>query len=327
MQSFLRVVDAGSFSRAAKQLRVGQPAVSKTIARLEERLGVCLLFRSTHGLTPTEAGRIFYEQARRSIELADEAERSARGAAASLSGQLRVGATVTFTRLHIMPRLATFLAKHPEIDVDLVLEDGNIDVIGAGIDVALRIGEQPDSALIARRIGRCRRLVLGTTSYFEHSGVPRSPADLLAHQVVVYEQGEGGAEWTFRCGTAETSVVANGRVRVSAADGAREGVLAGLGLTIASEWMFAPELRAGIVTSVLQDWALPPVDLWAVFPSGRQVNAKARAFVGFIEQEMASAVEFAVTPTGAAIDPTDEVADLHVTRRTIPWRPDAMAVG
>jgi DNA-binding transcriptional LysR family regulator len=151
----LRPREAGSFSGAAKQLRLGQPAVSKTIAQLEDRLGVRLLLRSTHGLTATEAGRNFYERAKRAIEEAEEAELAARGAGVTLSGRLRVCAPVTFARLLVVPSLPSFLAEHPAIDVDMVLEDRNIDLIEAGIDVALRVGRQPDSPLTARKIAEC----------------------------------------------------------------------------------------------------------------------------------------------------------------------------
>ena len=170
METFVRVVDAGSFSGAAKQLRLGQPAVSKTIAQLEERLGVRLLLRSTHGLKPTEAGRNFYQRARRAIEEADEAELAARGAAASLSGRLRICAPVTFARLHVMPRLALFLAEHPALEVDVLLSDANKDLIGEGIDVALRLGQLADSSFTARRIGQSRRRVIGSPAYFEAMG-------------------------------------------------------------------------------------------------------------------------------------------------------------
>jgi DNA-binding transcriptional LysR family regulator len=146
MEAFVRVVDAGSFSGAAKQIRVGQPAVSKTIAQLEERLGVRLLLRSTHGLTPTEAGRNFYERAKRSIEEAEEAELAARGAAAALTGRLRISAPVTFARLQIVPRLPSFFAENPALEVDLVLEDRSVDSIAAGLDVALWIGPFGDFA-------------------------------------------------------------------------------------------------------------------------------------------------------------------------------------
>src|SRR6516164_1273974 len=286
MAAFVRVVDAGSFSGAAKQLRIGQPAVSKTIAQLEDRLGARLLLRSTHRLTPTEAGRSFYERAKRAIEEADEAELAARGAAANLSGRLRFCGPLSFTRLLVLPRLAIFLAEHPALDIDVVLEDRDIDLIAAGIDVALLIGRLSDSAVTARKIGQCQRRVIGTPAYFEVKGMPQTPADLLAHNAIVYEQRDGGATWAFRQGTSETTVSVSGRLRVSAGEGIREGVFAGLGFAIASDWLFAPELKSGAVQAVLTDWLLPTVDLWAVFPTGRQASAKARAFASFVESEM-----------------------------------------
>jgi DNA-binding transcriptional LysR family regulator len=272
MDAFVRVVDAGSFSGAAKQLRIGQSAVSKTIAQLEERLSVRLLLRSTHRLRPTEAGWNFYERAKRSIEEADGAELAARGAAATLSGRLRIHATVAFGCLHVIPRLPGFLAQHPALDTDVVLDDRNIDLVGAGIDIGLRAGQLSNSTLIARKIGQCQRRVIGTPSYFNAAGVPRIPADLATHQVITYEQPLGGAAWSFRQGAAETSVSVCGRVRLNTAVGVRECVLADLGLAIASEWMFAPELKARAVKPVLVDWSLPPVEAWAIFPTGRHAE-------------------------------------------------------
>src|SRR5882762_10670143 len=171
MEAFVRVIEAGSFSGAAKQLRVGQPAVSKTIAQLEDRLGVRLLLRSTHGLTPTDAGCDFYEHAKRSIEDVEEAEAAARGAAVSLSGRLRVNAPVTFARLHVIPRLPIFMAERPLLDVEIVLDDRDIDLIEAGIDVALRMGRLGDSGTTVRKIGH-RSCVVGTPSYFAARGRP-----------------------------------------------------------------------------------------------------------------------------------------------------------
>ncbi len=288
MEAFVRVVDAGSFSGAARLLRIGQPAISKTVAQLEERLGVRLLLRSTHGLTPTEAGRRFYERARRAIEEADEAEHEARGACAALSGRLRICAAVTFCAPPRAARLPLFLEQHPALDVDFVLDDRNIDLIEEGIDIALRMGKLADSNLAARKLGQARR-VFASPAYLEHMGVPHVPADLAGHQAVIYAQRGGGTEWTFHRDGTTASVAMQGRVRVTAAEGVREAVFAGLGLAVASEWMFAPELASGAVRSVLDDWSLPPVDLWAVFPTGRQASAKARAFAGFIEAQLSDA--------------------------------------
>ena len=292
MDAFVRVVDAGSVSSAAKQLRIGQPAVSKAIAQLEERLSVRLLLRTTRGLRPTEAGWNFYERAKRSIEEADGAELAARGAAATLSVRLCIHATVAFGCLHVIPRLPSFLAQHRALDADVVLDDRNIDLVGAGIDIGLRAGQLSNSTLTARKIGQCQRRVIGTPSYFNAAGVPRIPADLVTHQVITYEQPLGGAAWTFRQEAAEASVSIGGRVRLNTAVGVRECVLADLGLAIASEWMFAPELKTKMVKPVLVDWSLPPVEAWAILPTGRQASAKARAFASFIERQMLNSDRF-----------------------------------
>ena len=161
------------------------------------------------------------------------------------------------------------------------------DLIEAGIDVGLRLGQLADSVLTARKIGTCARLVIATPSYFKSKGVPQSPTDLLSHDAVIYEQRPGGATWAFRRSGEELPITLRGRVRVSAAEGVREGVLAGLGVSVGgSEWLFAPELKSGRVTSVLEDWSLPSVGLWSVFPTGRRASARARAFASFIERRI-----------------------------------------
>lgn len=286
MQTFVLVVESGSFSAAARRLEIGQPAVSKIIAQLEARLAVRLLLRSTRGLTPTEAGLAFFERARRALDEADEADLAARGAGAGLSGTLRICAAVTFARLHIVPHLGTFLDRHPDLDIDVVLDDRNINLVEAGIDVSLRMGPLSDSGLTARKIGECRRMVLATPAYFERHGEPRAPIDLDRHQAVVYSLG-GGSHWRFERAEEQQSVTVHGRLRVSAAEGVRAAVLAHRGLALASQWMFAPELESGAVRETLADWNLPRQELWAVFPTGRLSSAKARAFVDFVQQLLA----------------------------------------
>jgi DNA-binding transcriptional LysR family regulator len=284
METFLAVVDTGSFSAAARRLNVGQPAVSKLVAQLEERLGVKLLVRTTRGLTATEAGLNYYERARRSIEEAEEAELAARGAGSSLTGKLRVSAAATFARIHLMPRLPEFLARHPDLEIDFVLDDRNVDLVQEGIDVGLRMGRLVDSTLIARRIASVRHVVVGTPAYFSRAGEPEAPAELSAHQAVIYAQKGGGAVWIFRRDGAEISITLEGRLRISAAEGVRAAVFAGAGIAIASEWMFAPEIANGTVKAVLQDWELPRIDLSAVFPAGRTATTKARTFVSFVQE-------------------------------------------
>lgn len=286
MNVFVRVVETGSFTGAARQLGVGQPAVSKTVAQLEEWLQVRLLVRSTHNLAPTDAGLRFYERARDALREVDEAELEARGAGAGLSGRLRVCAATTFARLMIVPRLPAFLAANPSLDIDVVLDDRVIDLVAEGIDIALRMGALTDSSAVARRLATGRRSVVATPAYLARTGAPRAPVDLLHHHAVVYSQLSDN--WTFRQGSNEVSVAVRGRVRVSAAEGIRAAVLADMGLAVVSDWMFGPELASGVVQRVLPDWTLPPIDLWAVFPTGRLASAKARAFATFVEDALST---------------------------------------
>lgn len=290
METFVKVYESGSFTSAAKLLRIGQPAVSKAVAQLEDRLGVPLLLRSTHGLTPTEAGERFYENARRALDEADEAEAAARGEIQAISGRLRVCAAVTFARLHVIPRLPEFLARYPGIEIDIVLHDGNIDLIENGINLALRMGQLADSSLTARKIGQSRRCVVGTPAYFARAGQPKTPSDLSMHEVVIHDLTGQGGDWVFDRDGQQTRVAVGGRLHTNAAEGVREGVLADIGLSITSEWMFGPELASGRVVPVLGEWTLPPVDLWAVFPSGRRTNARTRAFLEFVEAALSAPV-------------------------------------
>lgn len=286
MVTFVQVVDTGSFSAAARQLHVGQPAVSKTIAQLEERLAVRLLNRSTHGLSPTEAGLRFYERARASLQEADEADIAARDASGGLTGRLRISAATTFARLHVVPRLCEFLAQHPELEVDMILDDRVIDLVAEGVDLSLRMGDLGDSGAVAKKLATGGRSVLATPAYLARAGEPVRPADLAGHEVVTTSQRSSA--WAFTREGTQVSVQVHGRARFSAAEGVRAAVLADMGLTIASDWMFWHELGSGAVRRVLAGWTLPAIDLWAVYPSGRMASAKARRFAAFVAELMAS---------------------------------------
>lgn len=284
MEVFVRVIETGSFSAAARDLRMGQPAVSKLVAALEDRLQVRLLVRSTRQLRPSEAGQAFYERALRTLVEADDADNAARGEGASLEGRLRVCASVTFARLHMVPRIAAFLDAHPNLRLDLVMDDRYVDLLEENIDVALRAGELSDSSLTARKVASCERYVVASPAYLARKGTPFSPADLLAHNAIVYTHGLVAEEWHFRRGASETSVRVPIRLSCSAAEGVREAVIAGLGLAISSRWMMAPELAQGLVIPVLTEWKLPTADLWAIYPSGKRPTAKARAFVNWFAE-------------------------------------------
>ncbi|QYE36853.1 LysR family transcriptional regulator [Polymorphobacter sp. PAMC 29334] len=283
MEVFVRVVETGSFSAAARDLQIGQPNVSKLIAALEDRLQVRLLVRSTRQLHTTEAGQAFYERARRTLAEADEAETAARGLGKGLDGRLRVSAPVTFARLHVIPKIGGFLDAHPDLRVDFVLDDRFVDLMGENIDVALRGGELMDSSLTARKLATCERLVVASPAYLARMGTPSTPADLRDHAALVYTRGLIAEEWRFRRAGEDTSVRVPTRLSFSAAEGVREAVIAGFGLAISSRWVMQPELANGSVIPVLPDWELPNADLWALFPTGRLPTAKARAFVSWFE--------------------------------------------
>jgi DNA-binding transcriptional LysR family regulator len=191
--------------------------------------------------------------------------------------------------LHLVPKLGAFLDAHPKVELDLVMDDRVVDLVAENIDVALRLGVQTDSALKARKLAQAERLVVASAAYLARRRVPRTPADLLEHDGIIYGQSSGGQEWLFRRGTSETSVYLRTRLKLSAAEGVREAVLAGQGFAIASTWMFAPELKSGEVASVLDEWTLPPMDLWVIYPSGRLTSAKARAFIRWFEKSISTA--------------------------------------
>jgi DNA-binding transcriptional LysR family regulator len=284
MEIFVRVVETGSFSAAGRDFNLGQPSVSKTIAALEERLGARLLVRSTRQLSPTEAGTAYYERASRVVAEANEAEAAAQGVGAGIEGRLRISAPVTFGRLHLVPKLGEFFEANPKVRLELVMDDRIVDLVAESIDAALRLGTLTDSALKARKLAQADRVVIASPAYLARKGTPLTPADLLGHYGIVYGQSSGGQEWLFRRGSSEIPISIQPRLTLSAAEGVREAVLAGQGFAIASRWMFAPELANGEVVSVLQEWALPPMELWVIYPSGRLTSSKARAFIDWFER-------------------------------------------
>lgn len=286
IELFVRVVETGSFSAAARDFKTGQPAISKAVAALEERLGVRLLVRSTRQLSPTEAGMAFYERALHAITEANEADAAAQREGAALQGRLRVCSPVTFARLHLVPKLSEFLRTHSKLSLELVMDDRSIDLVAENIDVGLRVGSPADSALKGRKLAQSNRLVVASPEYLARRGTPATPADLLEHDGIIYGQSSGGQEWVFRRGSSETSIRIRSRLTLSAAEGVREAVLSGHGFAITSQWMFAPELASGAVVAVLADWSLPPMELWAIYPSGRFTSTKARLFISWFEQTL-----------------------------------------
>jgi DNA-binding transcriptional LysR family regulator len=286
MQTFVRVVETGSFSAVAREARSTQSAVSKQVAALEQALGARLLNRTTRSLALTEAGERYFEQARRLVAEIAEAESALRQGERQLSGWLRVAASVGYGRLKLMPLVKTFLATHPDVKVDLRLNDGFIDLVEQGIDVAVRIGELADSTLVARRIGSTQRVLVASRAYLRALSAPvKLPEDLLQHNCIVYSELATQNAWSFIAGPGAPAPVgttvtirAQGNLQTNSSEVIRAAVLSGIGIGYAPIWLFEAELAAGELQLLLPDWPAPPLPVHLVSPPQRRQSAKVLAF-------------------------------------------------
>ena len=288
MKVFVRVVETGSFSAIARENSTTQSSVSKQVAALESHLGAKLLSRSTRSLSLTEEGEVFFPEARRLISDFEAAEGRMRSGRARLTGWLRVAASVGYGRRILMPRVQSFLAQHPAVRMDLRLSDDFTDLIEQGIDVAIRIGELPDSRLMARKIGDSQRMLVAHPSYFEQlpGGGPKleHPRDLLSHNCIVYTEVSTQNAWEFVGPSGEIERVrVAGNLQTNSSEAIRAAALSGMGICHAPNWLLGEELAAGEVVSLLPDWRGRPAPIHAVYPAHRQYVAKIEAFVGHLQ--------------------------------------------
>jgi DNA-binding transcriptional LysR family regulator len=285
-RTFVRVVEAGSFSAVAREANTSQPTISRQVAALEAHLGCLLLQRTTRSLAPTEDGRVFYEAARRALEAVAEAETAVGRRKGQPTGTLRLAAAEVMGRLHILPRLPRFLDRHPEVSVDLVLGDGVSALVEEGIDLAIRVGNLDEAGLVARRIGLTRRVVAATPGYLARHGTPATPEDLRRHQCILYARLSTGAVWPFAGPGGEVAVPVAGRLRVNSTEAVRAAVLQGLGIGMVPVWHFADgEVESGRVVLLLGDWEPLPYPIHAVYPTRRFVAPKLRAMIDFLAAE------------------------------------------
>lgn len=280
MAVFAAVVEAKSFSAAARRLGVSKSAVSKQVARLEQRLGARLLNRTTRRLALTEAGMAFYEHCARILAEAGEAELAVTRLHGRPRGTIRINAPMTFGLMHIAPAVSDFLAENPELRVDMVLDDRFVDLIDEGFDVAVRIGALADSSLVARRLAPVRTVVCGAPDYFRRRGEPALPADLADHNCLLYAY-ESTAEWRFEGPDGALAVRVRGDFRANNGDALRAVALAGHGITLIPTFIVGEDLASGRLRTVLDDYRVPERAVHAVYPHRRYLSPKIRAFVDF----------------------------------------------
>ncbi|KPF65834.1 LysR family transcriptional regulator [Bosea sp. AAP35] len=276
---FAHVVTAKGMSAAGRQLNVSPAVISKRIRRLEERLGVRLLQRTTRQLSLTEAGQGFYERVVSILSSIEDAEAWVACGAGQARGTLRVSAPTSFGRLHIAPHLKPFLDAHPLVSVELVLGDAFIDVVGEGFDLAIRIADLRDSSLVAKRLAPNHRVLCATPAYLAAAGLPVSIEDLSRHTLIAHNTDH----WRLDGPEGPVTVRVAGPLRTNSSEVVREALLAGLGIALRSTWDVGPELKSGALLRVLPGYSVGQrVAIHAVYPSRRHMEQKVRAFVDYL---------------------------------------------
>jgi DNA-binding transcriptional LysR family regulator len=288
MTLLVTTADAGSLSGAARALGLSLASVSRHMTALEERLGTRLVVRTTRKLALTEAGRVYYERAKRILAEIDEVETSLLADAVSPAGRLHVSGPIAFGRVFMLPLLAEFLAAHPRITIDVTLLDRQVNLVEEGIDLAIRIGTMEDSGLIVRKLGSLRWVVSGSPAYLNRRGTPRRISDLSEHDCLVYSQQNTGSAWRLLDRGKQASIRVPVRMRSNTLDGVIAAAIAGTGLVYAPAWQIAEHVAAGKLQVVLRNHGLPPLPINAVLTHNKLLSGKVRALLEFLVENLAS---------------------------------------
>jgi len=283
---FLRVLDLGSISAAARSLDLSVAVASQRLKRLEHELGVRLLHRTTRTLHATPEGAALAEQGRMLVEDLEALTSGLRQSGTDVSGTLRVTTSASFGRQYISPLLPEFLATHPRIRLSINLTDQMLDLVSAGFDLAIRIGALEDSSLVARKLASNRRVLCASPDYLRRHGTPRTPEDLVDHECVLLVGSQGRQDvWRMsdRDGH-EIAVRVHGRLETNFGEVVRDAVVAGLGIAMHSSWHVCDDLRTGRLQALLPDYAIADTGIYALMPQRRLMPPRVRAFVDFLAE-------------------------------------------
>jgi DNA-binding transcriptional LysR family regulator len=284
MEMFVRVVETGSFSKAAAAFSTTQPTVTKQVAATEERLKVRLLNRNTRGVSLTEAGALYYEKCKAIVRAAEEADAVVRVKQTQAQGLLRIGSSVAFGRRVLVPLALDFMRAHPQLQVDLSFEDRYTDLVAQGIDVAVRMGKLADSALGARYLGTNPWLMVASPKYLRKAGTPKRPADLSAHETLIYSSVQGSDVWRVVSPRGEAATVpVTARLRSNNLSAVLAAARSSLGVAALPWYVAADSLASGSVVEVLKGHTLPEQEIHAVYPSPKLVPQKVQVFIAYLQ--------------------------------------------
>ena len=287
MLTFMRVVETGSFSKAAAELGMTQPTATKAVAEAERRLGVRLLHRTTRGVAPTELGAQYYERCKVVAHHFAEAEQLASGGAGEDAGTLRVNTSVAFGRRVMAPLVLRYMREHPSLQIDLGLNDRYVNLVEQGVDVAIRMGRLADSSLGASYLGVNPWVLVASPAYLERHGEPREPGDLATHACLVYSSVQGDARWHFQGPSgAGQSVPVRGPLRSNNLSMVLAASEAGFGLAVVPRYVARESLESGRVVALLPAHALPTQEVHAVFSSPKLVPPKVTRFIRWLQVQL-----------------------------------------
>jgi DNA-binding transcriptional LysR family regulator len=287
MATFVKIVEAGSLSAAARSLGQSLATVSRQISSHEELLGTDLLVRKSRNVMLTDSGRAYYERSKRILREVEEAAVEVSQDRRVLSGDLSICAPELFGRLYLAPALPAFLEAAPHVSVELTLIERFFGLAGQDFDVTIRIGPLEDSALIARKLGSFRRVACAAPMYLRQYGTPTRPADLAKHQCHIISTLPDAGEWRFQHKRREVSVRVSGRFRSNNPEAVRSAAVGGAGLILAPTWLVRDDIASGRLSVVLNEFELPRVLIHALFPRSRHLSTKVRAFVDFVAERWA----------------------------------------
>jgi len=285
---FTRVAKAGSFAAAAKELNLSRAMATKHVMQLENGLGIRLLNRTTRNLSLTEVGTVYLERCLQILDDIEETELSVTRLQTEPRGTLKLNATPFFGAYHLAPAIAAYTEIYPDVNVELILQAGYVDLIEEGFDLAIRLDNLHDSSLIARKLGSSQRVVCGSPDYFKKHGVPGTPDDLKKHNCLVNSSLPPRDQWQFsEPESGKTTVVrVAGTMESNVADALRMAAISGLGLTLLPTYMVGQDLRKGLLQAVLKDYIPSPLEIHAVYPHRKHLSAKVRTFVDFLHERL-----------------------------------------